>query len=130
MASPLMSAGLRIATILIAGCQAVKTAWLPRPMRRCNIRILHPTFPDSATCTLTAVFILSPGSVTDGSLMGSDSVGLPSTTATGPMGHNLDGFLSEANHGDGCLTTMAGWFFKLASVGRWLPTDFGAGIGR
>src|ERR1700732_5447949 len=99
-------------------------------MRGCDIRILHPTFPDLATCTLTAVFILSPGSVTDGSLMGSDSVGPPSTTATGLMGHNLDGLLSEANHGDGCLTTMAAGFFNLASVGRWLPTDFGAGIGR
>src|ERR1700738_5067097 len=84
-------------------------------MRRCNIQILPLTFPDSVTCTPTAVFILSRAWVTDGNLMASDLAGHRSTTAIGSMGRNLDGPLLEANHGDGCLITMAGGFFELGS---------------
>src|ERR1700726_1106046 len=92
-------------------------------MRQGNIQILHLTFPDLAICTPTAVFILSRASVTDGNLTGLGLAGHRSTTATGFMGHNLDGLLSGANRGDGCLTTTVAGFSNLASVGCGLRRD-------
>src|ERR1700686_4027623 len=94
-------------------------------MRRCNIPILHPMFPDSAICTPTAVFIPSRAWVTDGNLTGSGLAGhrLTTATATGFMGRNLAGPLLEASRGDGCLTTMAAGFLNLESVGCGPPPD-------
>src|ERR1700675_3113577 len=94
-------------------------------MRRCNIQILLLMFQDSAICTPTAVFIRSRAWVTDGNLMGPGLAGhrLTTATATGFMGRNLAGPLLEANHGDGCLTTMAAGFLNLGSVGCGLPPD-------
>src|ERR1700730_3857582 len=92
-------------------------------MLRCNIRILPPTFPDSAISTPTVGFILSPVWDTDGNLMASGWAGHHSTTATGFTAHNLAGLLSEANPGDGCLTTMAVGFSNLESDGCGLRLD-------
>src|SRR5580704_13795349 len=95
-------------------------------MRRCNIPILPLTCPDLVICTPTAVFIPSPAWVTDGNLMASGLAGHLSTTVTGFTDRNLAGPLSEANHGDGCLTTTVVGFSNLASVGCGRPRDSAA----
>src|SRR3984893_4847180 len=95
-------------------------------MRPCNIQILLPTYPGSAICTPTEVFIPSPAWVTDGNLMVSGWDGHRSIAATGFMARNLDGHLLEANHGDGCLTTMVAGFSSLESVGCGLRPDLAA----
>src|ERR1700736_793824 len=97
-------------------------------MRRCNIQILPLTFPDSVTCTPTAVFIRSRAWVTDGNLMASGWAGHRSTTAIGFMGRNLDGPLLEVNRGDGCLITMVAGFLNLGSAGCGFRPDSAAAL--
>src|ERR1700731_2707050 len=99
-------------------------------MRRCNIPILPLTFPASAICTPTAVFIPSGDWATDGNHTGLALAGHRSTTATGFMGRNLVGPLLEASRGDGCLTTMVVGFSNLGSAGCGLRRDSAAAAAR
>ena len=96
-------------------------------MRQCNIQILHLTFPDSAICTPTAVFILSRASVTDGNLMESGLAGHRSTYGNWFYGSQFGWSFIGSQPWGWLPYHYGGWFFQPGIGWLWTPTGFGGG---